>query len=35
MLTGKADWEIPDPYPNWGGTMVTDGGLVFYGSLRR
>jgi glucose dehydrogenase len=32
-LTGKAAWEIPDPYPNWGGTMVTDGGLVFYGSL--
>jgi PQQ-dependent dehydrogenase (methanol/ethanol family) len=32
VLTGKADWEIPDPYPNWGGTMVTDGGLVFYGS---
>ncbi len=26
-------WEIPDPYPNWGGTMVTDGGLMFYGSL--
>jgi glucose dehydrogenase len=33
VLTGKADWEIPDPYPNWGGSMVTDGGLVFYGSL--
>jgi lanthanide-dependent methanol dehydrogenase len=32
VLTGKTDWEIPDPYPNWGGTMVTDGGLVFYGS---
>ena len=32
VLTGKADWEIPDPYPNWGGTLVTDGGLVFYGS---
>ena len=32
VLTGKADWEIPDPYPNWGGTMNTDGGLVFYGS---
>jgi glucose dehydrogenase len=32
VLTGKADWEIPDPYPNWGGTMVTDGGLMFYGS---
>ncbi len=33
VLTGKLDWEIPDPYPNWGGTMVTDGGLMFYGSL--
>jgi len=32
VLTGKADWEIPDPYPNWGGTMNTDGGLMFYGS---
>jgi len=28
-LTGKTAWEIPDPYPNWGGTMVTDGGLMF------
>jgi glucose dehydrogenase len=26
-------WEIPDPYPNWGGALVTDGGLAFYGSL--
>ena len=33
VLTGKTLWEIPDPYPNWGGTMNTDGGLVFYGSL--
>jgi glucose dehydrogenase len=33
VLTGKTVWEIPDPYPNWGGAMVTDGGLVFYGSL--
>ena len=33
VLTGKTVWEIPDPYPNWGGTMVTDGGLMFYGSL--
>jgi hypothetical protein len=28
-----AVWEIPDPYPNWAGTMNTDGGLIFYGSL--
>jgi hypothetical protein len=33
VLSGKTVWEIPDPYPNWGGTMVTDGGLMFYGSL--
>ncbi len=32
VLTGKTEWEIPDPYPNWSGTMVTDGGLMFYGS---
>lgn len=33
VVSGETDWEIPDPYPNWGGTMVTDGGLLFYGSL--
>jgi PQQ-dependent dehydrogenase (methanol/ethanol family) len=33
VLTGKTVWEIPDPYPNWSGTMNTDGGLLFYGSL--
>ncbi len=33
VLTGETIWEIPDPYPNWGGTLVTDGGLMFYGSL--
>jgi lanthanide-dependent methanol dehydrogenase len=33
VLTGKTEWEIPDQYPNWGGALVTDGGLVFYGSL--
>ncbi len=32
VLTGETLWEIPDPYPNWGGTLVTDGGLMFYGS---
>jgi PQQ-dependent dehydrogenase (methanol/ethanol family) len=32
VLSGKAEWEIPDPYPNWGGTLNTDGGLMFYGS---
>src|SRR2546430_14120797 len=33
FLTGETVWEIPDPYPNWGGALVTDGGLAFYGSL--
>ncbi len=33
IITGKEDWDIPDPYPNWSGTLNTDGGLVFYGSL--
>ena len=33
VVTGKTEWEIPDPYPNWGGAMVTAGGLAFYGSL--
>jgi glucose dehydrogenase len=33
VLTGQTEWEIPDPYPNWGGALVTDGGLAFYGSL--
>jgi PQQ-dependent dehydrogenase (methanol/ethanol family) len=33
VLTGKTEWEIPDQYPNWGGSLTTAGGLVFYGSL--
>lgn len=33
VLTGETVWEIPDQYPNWGGALVTDGGLAFYGSL--
>jgi lanthanide-dependent methanol dehydrogenase len=33
VVTGETAWEIPDPYPNWGGALVTDGGLAFYGSL--
>jgi len=33
VLTGKTEWEIPDSYPNWGGALVTGGGLAFYGSL--
>lgn len=31
--TGKTVWEIPDNYPNWGGALVTAGGLAFYGSF--
>ncbi|MHB8812044.1 MAG: PQQ-dependent dehydrogenase, methanol/ethanol family [Steroidobacteraceae bacterium] len=33
VVTGKTVWDVPDKYPNWGGTLNTDGGLVFYGSL--
>jgi PQQ-dependent dehydrogenase (methanol/ethanol family) len=33
VLTGETEWEIPDQYPNWGGALTTDGGLLFYGSL--
>ena len=33
VVTGMTEWEIPDPYPNWGGALVTAGGLAFYGSL--
>jgi glucose dehydrogenase len=33
VLTGKTEWEIPDPFPNWSGALVTAGGLAFYGSL--
>jgi lanthanide-dependent methanol dehydrogenase len=33
VVTGKTVWNIPDKYPNWGGSMNTAGGVVFYGSL--
>ncbi|MGH8294519.1 MAG: PQQ-dependent dehydrogenase, methanol/ethanol family [Steroidobacteraceae bacterium] len=33
VVTGKTVWNIPDKYPNWGGTMNTASGVVFYGSL--
>jgi PQQ-dependent dehydrogenase (methanol/ethanol family) len=33
VVTGKTEWEIPDSFPNWGGALVTAGGLAFYGSL--
>lgn len=33
VLTGETVWEVPDQYPNWGGALVTAGGVAFYGSL--
>ena len=33
VVTGQTVWNIPDKYPNWGGSMNTAGGVVFYGSL--
>jgi len=33
VVTGQTVWNLPDKYPNWGGTLNTGGGLVFYGSL--
>lgn len=32
-LTGKSKWAIPFKSPNWAGTLVTAGGLVFTGEL--
>ena len=31
--TGKKVWGIKEPYPVWGGALVTAGGVVFYGTL--
>jgi PQQ-dependent dehydrogenase (methanol/ethanol family) len=31
--TGKKVWGIKEPYPVWGGALVTSGGVVFYGTL--
>ncbi len=33
VLTGKEKWSIEEKFPTWSGTLVTDGGLVFYGTL--
>lgn len=33
VVEGKSKWEIKEKYPVWSGTLVTDGGLVFYGTL--
>jgi lanthanide-dependent methanol dehydrogenase len=29
----KAVWQVKEPFPIWSGTVVTAGGLVFYGSM--
>jgi alcohol dehydrogenase (cytochrome c) len=30
---GKKVWGIKEPFPVWGGALVTAGGVVFYGTL--
>jgi len=30
---GKAAWSIKDPFPLWGGALVTAGDVVFYGTM--
>jgi alcohol dehydrogenase (cytochrome c) len=32
-MTGQSKWSIPFKSPNWAGTLVTAGGLVFTGEL--
>ena len=31
--TGRKVWEIKEQFPVWGGSLVTVGGVVFYGTL--
>lgn len=31
--TGRKAWEIKEQFPVWGGSLVTSGGVVFYGTL--
>ena len=31
--TGRKVWEIKEQFPVWGGSLVTSGGVVFYGTL--
>lgn len=33
VLSGKEVWTVEEKFPTWSGTLVTDGGLVFYGTL--
>jgi methanol dehydrogenase (cytochrome c) subunit 1 len=32
-VSGKFEWEVPEKFAVWGGTMATAGDLVFYGTL--
>jgi PQQ-dependent dehydrogenase (methanol/ethanol family) len=32
-VQAKAVWEIKEPFPVWSGTVVTAGGIVFYGTM--
>ncbi|MDF9391482.1 MULTISPECIES: methanol/ethanol family PQQ-dependent dehydrogenase [Methylococcus] len=32
-VTGKMEWEVPEKFAVWGGTLATAGDLVFYGTL--
>jgi len=32
-VTGKMEWEVPEKFAVWGGTLATAGNLVFYGTL--
>jgi lanthanide-dependent methanol dehydrogenase len=32
-VAGKKMWEIKEPYPVWSGSLVTAGGVAFYGTL--
>ncbi|MES2012861.1 MAG: methanol/ethanol family PQQ-dependent dehydrogenase [Pseudomonadota bacterium] len=34
-LTGKTKWYNKEPFPVWGGALVTQSNLVFYGTLDR
>jgi PQQ-dependent dehydrogenase (methanol/ethanol family) len=33
VTTGRKAWGIREPYPVWGGALVTAGDVVFYGTL--
>lgn len=32
-VTGEIQWEVPEKFAVWGGTLATAGDLVFYGTL--